>query len=179
TSRETLGIKLTSTDKKYIVQFRKNGFTFSIMNHYDCWESFSKKAKKLWKLYLKTLEPTKVTRVAVRYINRIDIPILKFNLEDYFETYPRVLKGNKGGLSGFFLQAHLPQKEGGFIILNQTITDPPEPGYTSIILDIDAYDLKQFEPTKLELWERIELLRAQKNNIFENSITKKTREFFK
>lgn len=178
-SEDLLGFKLTSTDKKYVVQIKKNGFTFSELNGYDCWESFISKAKEAWDRYFDAFNPVKVTRVTLRYINKINIPALKFHLEDYFETYPRVFKDNKVDLSNFFLQVQIPQtEEGGLAILNQTVTEPSEPGYTSILFDINVFDPKQIESIEKDLWKRVDLLRIQKNHLFENSITDKTRELF-
>lgn len=182
TSQEDVGFKLTSEISPYALQVRKDGFTCSLLeqNQYQDWLSFSSNAKKNWDKYVKLLKPQKITRVAVRYINRIDIPSLSFKIEDYFQTYPHILTNNNADISGFFLQVQIPQiKEGGMAILNQTITQPPSAGYTSIILDIDVFDLKIFAPKDKNLWDRIELLREQKNKLFEESITDKTRELFK
>ena len=179
-SKELLGHSFVSKNKKYILQIKKNGFTFSQLGEYENWKTFSTKAKLLWALYVKTFSPKKVTRVALRYINRIDIPQTEMiNLEDYFETYPRVLKNNKSSISNFFMQVQIPQtKEGGFAVLNQAVTSPISIGYVSIILDIDVFDIKEFTPASKSLWQRVDNLREQKNNLFEESITDKTKELF-
>jgi uncharacterized protein (TIGR04255 family) len=178
TNHENIGYKLTSTDKKRVVQIRNNGFSFSILGNYESWDAFLKTAQALWEIYHQKLKPVRVNRVAVRYINRIDIPELKFDLENYFYTYPNIFKNNQADISAFFMQVQIPQKEGGMAILNQSIAPPPNPGYTSIILDIDVFDLKNFEPNGKELWDRIEKLREQKNIVFEQSITDETRKLF-
>jgi len=176
---EELGFRLTSKDKKYMVQIKKIGFTFSQIKDYESWERFQSIARELWEKYFNSLKPIKITRVGLRYINRIDIPATNFNLEEYFETYPRVFSGNKGNLSGFFLQLQIPQTEGNLAILNQTITNPPEPGYTSVLFDIDVFDLKQLNANdENAFWEKIKLLRMQKNKLFNESITLKTKELF-
>lgn len=173
-----LGIKLSNRDLPYIAQIKSDGFTFSMINEYQNWETFSKKAKTIWNKYKKHLKPQKITKLAVRYVNRIDIPALSFQMEDYFETYPKVIKGSKSQLTAFFLQAQIPQEEGGLAVINQTATQPIKAGYTSIILDIDVFDPQIFKASSPKLWKRIDLLRTQKNELFENSITNKTRELF-
>ncbi len=178
TAHQNIGYKLSAADGKFIAQIKNNGFTFNILENYKNWEDFHAEANRIWKIYCEELAPIRVSRVALRYINRIDIPASKFNLEEYFNTYPHVFKNNTADLSALFMQVQIPQSEGGIAILNQTATNPPSPGYTSILLDIDVFDLKNFKPNDKELWERIELLRKQKNIIFEESITDKTRELF-
>ncbi len=178
-SSDQLGIRLISEDKKYVIQIKKTGFTFSRVNGYESWEIFQSKAKDLWELYFNNLNPIKITRIGLRYINRINIPALNFNLEEYFETYPKVFSGNNGNLSGFFLQLQVPQPDDNIAILNQTITSPLEPGYTSVLFDIDVLDRKHLDANNQEeLWNRFQLLRMQKNKLFDDSITNKTKELF-
>ena len=175
-SQAEQGLKLTSVDRKYVIQAKRTGFTFSQVNSYDSWKHFHDKFWPIWTQYVEQFGPLKVTRVALRYINRIDIPKTDIKLEDFFLSYPKIFGGQDAAkLSGFFMQAQLPQKEGGMALFNQAIADPPAYGFTSFILDIDVFEVKDFEPKGSELSKRIEKLRKQKNFIFENSITDLTR----
>lgn len=169
------GLKLSSLDKKYIAQIKNTGITFSIVNAYHGWNDLYEKAKKLWSEFYTVMKPVKITRVAVRYINRIDIPALKFDLEEYFNVCPKAFDI---ALSGFFLQIQIPQAEGGLAIVHQTATVPAQAGFTSILLDLDIFDFQDFQPESDEFWKRIDILRDQKDKLFENCITDKTRELF-
>lgn len=178
-SRKKIGIRLETPDKNFVLQVKERGFTFSILNSYTDWEDFQAQAKKFWTLYCEIFRPKEITREAVRYINRIDIPmgspILK--IEDYFNVYPRIFDGNDVELSGFLMQVQIPQKEqGGLAILTQSIVPPKKPLNLSFILDIDVFDVKQFDPDSDRLWERLEMLRQQKNQIFESAIKDSVRE---
>lgn len=178
-NKENIGLKFISADNKYILQIGKRGFTFSMMGNYTNWDEFSDKAKNLWTSYSEKLKPVKTNRVAVRYINRIDIPSAhEIKLEDYFLTYPTLLKGESVSLNGFFLQAQIPQQQGGMAIINQTITHAPNAGIVSILFDIDVFDSKEFDPNATDLWVKLNQLREQKNYLFEKSITDKTKRLF-
>ncbi|MGK2870676.1 MAG: TIGR04255 family protein [Alphaproteobacteria bacterium] len=170
-----IGVRLESTDGKYVIQAKENGYAFSIIDYYECWEDFSKIAYKYWNVYKRIFKPQKVTRQALRYINRIDIPETTFELKKYFNVYPYLFDDDeKVRVSGFFMQAQMPQKEGGIANVTQTVTQPIKPGCTSVILDIDVFDNKSFRPTARELKDRIAALRDQKNFIFRSSITPET-----
>lgn len=179
-SRKTqamLGVRFESIDGKYVIQAKESGYAFSILNIYDCWEDFSGDAYKYWNLYKKIFKPQKVTRVALRYINRIDIPETKFELKKYFNVYPHIFKESSSvDMAGFFMQSQIPQLEGGVANLTQAVAAPAKAGCTSIVLDIDVFENKHFKPSSKELKDRIELLRAQKNNIFMSAITSETEE---
>lgn len=180
-TREEMGFRLHSPLLPYVLQLHKNRFTFSIVKQYSGWSAFNQKAHEYWDRYVSSLNPSKVVRVALRYINRIDIPSTSaISLQDYFETYPRVFQNDDGQTDRFMMQIHLPQpQEGGVATIIMAPAPPPEIGYVSIILDIDVFDLKAFNPTDKSLWDRIELLRKQKNSLFEKCLTEKTKEFFK
>lgn len=169
------GLKLRSKHKDYVLQLKSTGITFSILNTYKGWDDLYNRTKKIWKIFLDTMQPHRVTRVAVRYINRIDIPALKFDLEEYFNVCPKAFDAD---LSGFFLQVQIPQAEGGLAIIHQTATAPAQAGYSSILLDLDIFDFLYCQPDDAKLWDRLAILRTQKNNLFEKCITDKTRELF-
>ncbi len=172
-----IGLKISSLDKKYVIQLKKTGLTFSVTNSYHGWDDLCERTKKLWTIFLKKIKPSKITRVAVRNINRIDIPAAhKFNLEEYFRVCP---KTDDMDFLTFFLQIQVPQTEGGLGIIHQTVTTPIQAGYTSILLDLEVFDFQNLLPKDNNiLWERINTLRDQKNSLFEKCITNKTRELF-
>lgn len=174
TSHEA-GLKLSSKNKEYVLQLKKTGITFSILNAYKGWDDLYSRTKKIWEIFIKKMQPQRVTRVAVRYINRIDIPAQRFDFEEYFNICPKAFDAD---LSGFFLQVQIPQVEGGLAIIHQTATAPAQAGYSSILLDLDIFDFISCEPNDSKLWDRLVSLRAQKNNLFEKCITEKTRELF-
>ena len=176
-AKKKIGIRLETADGKFVIQAKERGFTFSILSTYDSWKSFSEEAFKYWNIYRRVFKPKKVTRQALRYINRIDVPELSFEMKNYFRVYPQVFEDDRMvQISGFFMQVQIPQQEGGVANLTQTIANPAKAGCSSIILDIDVFDNKQYLPGARDLRKRIESLRNQKNSIFEEAITNRTRD---
>jgi uncharacterized protein (TIGR04255 family) len=58
------------------IQIRRDGFSFSTLKPYKQWESTRDEAKKYWLRYRESINPTAIKRLALRYINRIDIPLV-------------------------------------------------------------------------------------------------------
>src|ERR1035441_7156319 len=71
-----------------IAQFRVDGFTFSKIKPYTTWEDVSAEAFRLWKVYVDAAKPRQVSRIAVRYINQMQLPAVK-NLEEYLTAPPQ------------------------------------------------------------------------------------------
>jgi uncharacterized protein (TIGR04255 family) len=175
-SRTHIGYSFTSIDKRQIVQARLDGFAFSRLAPYESWESFRDEARQWWDTYRTVTKPEEVIRVAVRYINRLDLPLPLEDFTDYLRTTPEVSPDLPQLLSGYFMQLQIPQEDlRGMLILNQTIVPPPNPQTVSILLDIDLFRESDIPREENELWDFFEQLRVRKNEVFEACITEQMR----
>lgn len=103
------GFRFTSADRGETFHARLDGFAFSIRAPYDNWEAFRDEARSLWNECCALARPEGVTRTAMRYINRIDIPnaTMGVRLEDYLRTYPEIsVDFPENGLMSNFLCKH-------------------------------------------------------------------------
>lgn len=174
------GLLAHSSDNKKIVQYRVDGFTFNKLKPYENWDSFSNEAKDLWKKYYQKIQPLKITRIALRYINKIELPLPFSDFKEFILTVPEIAHNLPQGLSSFFMQLTIPSEESkAMAIINQTMENPTPNGKLPYIFDIDVYKLTNYNEDIPEIWEEFNVLRDFKNKIFFESITKKTEEFFK
>ena len=176
---EINGYRYVSSDKKQIVQARLDGFTFSRLHPYINWEELRDEAYRLWQLYKDITSPESITRVAVRYINNLNIPMPIRDFSDYLTAPPTVPEGLPQGVTSFLTRIviHEPSSGANAIItqvLEQIVTDK-----APIILDIDVFRLQPKGVEEKDAWEIIENLRHFKNRIFFKSITKNLREMYK
>lgn len=174
------GYIFKTNDNKKIVQARMDGFTFNKLKQYDNWSTFEKEGKKLWNSYLKVAKPLNITRVALRYINLIEIPLPMSDFKDYILTVPEIAKGIPQGLSEFFMRLVIPdEKRENTAIITQTIELSKISEKTlPLIFDIDVFRLVDLKPQDEKLWSIFSSLREYKNCIFMNSITDKTKQLF-
>jgi uncharacterized protein (TIGR04255 family) len=179
TKHTLMGFSFSSEDGKQVLQARLNGFTFSRLRPYITWPQLRDEAHRLWDIYRRILDPTKITRVAVRYINQIDIPLSSIDHKDYFRTFPEVSPDLPQVLTGFFLQLRFPQQDfGGLLILTQTTqVSSAGPSVVSVILDLDVFKENNIDSDE-ESWNLLEILRDRKNEFFEACITDRTRALF-
>ena len=177
--QQPIGHQLVSEDGKEVLQARLDGYTFSKLAPYDRWESFSSEARRLWELYRNTAQPTEITRLAVRYINRIDIPLPVADFKEFLRTVPEVSPGMAQGLARYFMQLQVPlEDERALLILNEAMIEPAHAGCVSVVLDLDISRDQAVPSEEKEIWDFFEKLRLKKNEIFEACITDKTRELF-
>lgn len=175
------GYLFKSEKGQKIVQVRLDGFTFNKLKPYESWEIFSEEAKELWDRFAQLAKPKLITRIALRYINRIEVPCetSEIELEDYLKTYPVVPPSLDCTVGNFLLRLNLNNKEmGGKAVVLQTVEEIRE-NMLPIIFDIDAFMDSPIDSHDKSLWNKISSLRDFKNNIFFESITEKTKELFR
>lgn len=165
--------------EKKIVQARLDGFTFNKLKPYENWESFRSEARELWTLYFKIANPTKVTRIALRYINRIEVPLPMKNFKEYFLTSPEVAPELPQGVAHFFMRLVIPNDDiGAVAVITQTMEEPTADGKLPLILDIDVWQKTEYEGENAKMWDEFEKLRIFKNDVFFNTTTDKAKELF-
>jgi uncharacterized protein (TIGR04255 family) len=184
---EHTGYNFSSGDEKQVFSAQLDSFDFSIRQPYDRWEPFRDEARQLWKLFKDVSGVEKVSRVAVRYINRIDIPDSPVaRLEDYLRIYPEIPDNWPSGdtLYSFFMQLQLWQQDlDCMLIVNEAPGRPPSENTVSIRLDFDLFRERYDDPWQTEddseIWTFLEKLHERKNEVFEASITDQTRRLIK
>jgi len=174
------GYMFSSPNDTKVVQARLDGFTFNKLKPYENWERFFSEAQGLWANYLEIAKPEKVTRIALRYINRIEIPLPIKDFKEYILTVPEIAPNLPQGIARLFMQISIPNSE---IQATAVITEAME-NITAIqklpfIFDIDVFQEILCSANAPEIWERFKKLRVFKNDIFFKSITEKTKELFK
>lgn len=178
------GFFFISDDNKKIVQARLDGFTFSKIKPYHTWKSFCEEAYQLWHLYINIAQPQKINRLALRYINRIEIPFEGlFELKDYLRTVPEIPEDLAVVLRGHFMQLVVSHKdyEPSVGIISQSFEQTSQQNILPIIFDIDVFQEVSLNPRENDdevkrIFE--ENLRNFRTAIFFKSITKKTEDLF-
>jgi len=181
------GFRFAKMDESRVLQAKVDGFSYSALAPYTSWKGFCPEARGLWELYRDTFHPGLVTRVAVRYINRVDIPLKildsrgQFKLEDFFNSYPHITeKLPHNTMAGFVMQVPVPQPDiESMLLLKQGVVPPPNPEVFSVVLDLDLFREVRWDPGDDKMiWDFFDTLRERKNAAFEASITPTTRELF-
>ncbi len=175
------GYFFKAPDERKLVQARIDGFTFNKLKPYEKWETFRNEAIELWDKYIQTVNPDFVTRLALRYINKIEIPLPMGDFKEYLLTVPEIAKGVPQAISTYFMRLEIPNPAiEAYSVITQTYKPVKEEAKTlPFIFDIDVFRVAKLKPNDRKIWKIMDELRDFKNSIFLNSITEKTMELFK
>lgn len=177
TEADQVGFQYIGQEAKHVAQLRLDGFTFSRLAPYQTWEQLREEAKQIWSLYRQLIPEARVRRVALRYINQLDLPSPVRDFRDYIRTYPEVSSDLPQELAGFFSQIQVPLPDiEATLIVTQSMVPPPDVKLVSIVLDLTVFKDNPKFLSDDEIWRTLEELRIRKNTVFEGCITNRTRE---
>jgi uncharacterized protein (TIGR04255 family) len=177
TSEQLRGIRFQSADGSQVLQYRCDGITFSVLKNYTSWEPFRDTVRELWFQFLRISGAVIVNRLAVRYINAIEVP-MGADFDDYLTAGPRIPQSLPQLYSAFLQRVVVPLAEvGGHAIITQALEQPTESSVPTVI-DIDVVSSCSLAGDAPEIWERFSNLRDIKNRIFFTSVTTKTLEAY-
>jgi uncharacterized protein (TIGR04255 family) len=175
------GYMFKSRDGEKILQLTVRGFTYSKIKNYTSWEDFILEAEALWTAYRNHANPVKVKRLGVRYINRINIPLLDgkdFNVRDYFNIYP-TFDTDESSVESFYRIVYQHSENTCIVtqVMNPSLDTATSKGS---ILDIDAFREVSIaaDNSLSNLTDILSTIRTTKNKYFKSAITSNTEELF-
>ncbi|HUE81824.1 MAG TPA: TIGR04255 family protein [Pyrinomonadaceae bacterium] len=177
----THGYRLLSSDGKNVVQLRRDGFTFSRLHPYTKWEEVFFEAWRVWNLYVDGSMPVEVSRIAVRYINRMLFPLPFTNPEDYLKAPPVTAEGWPREMSAFLTRVVMHETGTEISVNVIQALEPQIPGQdvVALIFDIDAFEEVSLPPNDGTIRRRFDKLREMKNRVFFNGLTTKAIDLFR
>lgn len=176
-----LGFRRSSALNDRVLALRVQGMAYSHMPPYSNWDSFVGEFLPVWQRYCDELGVVGVSRIGVRFINRIPANDLE-DIDEYLALAPRIPDAVSKYLIGYFLQLVMPIPELGpefRAVVNSGIEPGSPGGRPHLLLDVDVFADRRFEASGPELLGALQNLRFHKNRIFEGSITDRVREIIK
>lgn len=186
-SQMVSAIRLDNPKTHQVVIAGAAAFTFSLLAPYSQWETLKDAARREWEHYVTVFKPEQVTRIAVRFINRLDLPGSLHEVLEYVRIFPALPPKLPGGkVNAYVIQLESPQDDlEAMLVINSGRVAPPseQPDALSILLDIDLFRDLSDKPWKLAddepVWQYLEQLHVRKNEVFESCITDKMREMIR
>jgi uncharacterized protein (TIGR04255 family) len=173
------GKRLFSEDGTDVVWVRPQGICISRLTPYKGWEHFRQNAQDAWTKWRNVIGMRDVTRIGLRYINRIDIPVPesgRLRIEDFLLLSPSYRDPNQSFYS-YTIQTQLPLDE--FVLVINTGSAPPALiNHLSYLFDLDVSKEGDLPRAEDDVWALVDRMRISKNDVFESYITDATRRLF-
>ena len=175
-----VAFQFSTADNQHVVHASPEFLSVHLLRPYRDWEAFRADIVKAWSEYVSIAAPSGISRIGVRYINRLDIPVPMNDLADYLTTGPMIDPKLPQRFSSLFTRIEIPfPAENASSIVTQALVPSGRPDRAALLLDIDAYSQMAFALDDTVLWATIDRLRDIKNKLFFGSITEKSLELFR
>ncbi|MBI2803294.1 MAG: TIGR04255 family protein [Gammaproteobacteria bacterium] len=174
TTHGLAALQFFSDDDKQLVQLRLQGYSFNRLTPYSSLDDYLPEIERTWRLFLTLAAPIKVSRIRLRYINRLLLPLTegKVGLDEFLRLGPRLPDDATLVFSSFFNQHVLSEPVTGNVVKVIMASQLPENHALPLILDIEAERPCAIEPNDwTKIAQRIDSLRALKNLVFRKSLT--------
>ena len=181
-AQSLIGFRHDDKEAGRVALVRINGFTFSQHQPYPTngWADWTVEARRLWQKYANAFSGAIVTRIAVRYINRI-VLLADARYEDHFLIGPRI-PAELGDYKNFLLRTELNVGSGiGATVLLTHGELVPEDGESgrAFLLDLDISSLASDRIASSSVWERLDHLHSLVGPVFEGALSEHTKRIFR
>jgi uncharacterized protein (TIGR04255 family) len=174
------GHRLSTADMTQLLVLWPSVFTLSQLAPYPGWDKFFERFVRDWKVWKRVVGFQTISRIGVRFINRIDIPITGpvTEYEEYLNVYPK-LPDSINPINAYAVQVVSELKDINCILkINSAAVPSPILNHSSFIVDLDIS--KEVDPPQNDndIYDLINKIRAQKNSVFESCMSKRAKELF-
>lgn len=178
---EHIGYRLERAQPPFVLLVQRDELAVSRLAPYETWEQLIAEARPLLNTYRNTCGAEAITRVATRYINRVELPIEGLDFDHYLAAPARIPRGLPELVSSFFFRTVVTDPDSGASIAVSQILEAPnlEKNRVPVLIDIDVYKVVDFAPDSDDPWKLLDTMRDLKNCAFFGSLTPKALEMFK
>lgn len=178
--KKVLGKRHVSSDQTRTILVQHGTLIVTMIAPYPGWIEFYTWARGLFDDFREVVGPIPLSRIGLRYINRLDIPLSRFPVVrpsavlNYLPSVPQFLEPE---ILGYLIQ-HTSRLHPSryFVNLVSTLVDSPVPDAWSLVLDIDVARDIDVPRRSADIGEELQAMRDVKNEIFEACITQAYRE---
>ncbi|WBB58486.1 TIGR04255 family protein [Streptomyces sp. WMMC500] len=171
-------LKVTYKNENRVLTVAENYLSIHCLVPYEGWESLRARTLSTLNHYRKTAEPTSLTAIGLRYVNRVVVPESSFRFGDYFAiTQGLPDTGFPGAITSFFDRMEYKYTDDPTrIVFTWASDDSKEDESAAFVLD---FDLRYPEKVPFEdVAARLDDLRKRESLAFESIIGDKLREVF-
>lgn len=182
TRKSTPVIFLTSADGLRLVGCAVGALSVHVLAPYPGWESFFERVLEAVDALPSSVAEAKLARVAVRYIDRIVLPPGEVRLADYLEVLPKRPPLLPESLSAMHSVTQSLDANDGTSALLTVAAIPPnsKEGSTEVVYDLLLQRGGDLGTLAESNWRQVvDVLHTRQRDIFEDSVSEKTKELFK
>lgn len=166
-------------DNKSVVQVGATEFDFSCLPPYPGFETFLGESRRIWERFRETSPEVTIDRLALRYLNVIELPNPVGEISDWLTVGPTIPSAFPQTVAGLYLQLELPFPDRlTRLLVTEAMGEVTSESVQTVLLELDLMREDSVPQSDEEMWAYFGSLREIKNVVFEACLTPRTRELF-
>jgi len=168
------------TLRRSFIQVGQRMLAMNCLRPYPGWNGFRPKIERVFGAVSATVRVGGLGRIGLRYVNRIEVPGSKVDLDQHFQFRPFLAQELPQDMLSFIVGCLLPFENGRDLCrLQLTGAVPEKPGHMAVQLDLDYFlaGASPLAPGDALAW--IENAHEETERLFEGCITDRLRALFK
>jgi uncharacterized protein (TIGR04255 family) len=177
--RTTDRMQFLREDEKALIQVGPNMLAVNHLRPYPTWQEFLPLIRRGFEAYCEAAGPEGIQRIGLRYINRIEIPGQRIELEDYFEFRPFIGPQLPQDVGPFIVGIQVPYENSRDSLKLQIANAAVEtPDVVAVMLDLDYFLAQPSQVRSDNVFEWVEVAHSRVEEAFEACITNRLRRMF-
>ncbi len=175
-------LQFFSGDSLQLVQVRSNGYSFNRLRPYSSLDDYLPEIQRTWQLFVELAAPVQVRKIALRYINRILLPMEagRVPLDRYLRLGPRLPEEHEFTYLGFLNQYSAIEPGSGNALTITLTSQPMEQQGLPLIFDIETRREFGAQPGNWDELKKVILsLRKLKNRVFKRTLSEECLMLFR
>lgn len=171
-SQNAGAFRFATADGKRFVQVSPVNFVYQSNEDYPGWATFRQKLIELWGTYASHSKPTSITKIGLRYINRIRHTEELNRPRDWLQTnddLPKSLLFSEGHFLGRLETSPTPSDLRVVTVTGEQAG--PDWPHGTTVMDIDRITTDLVEPTTTNVAEALDILHEDVWNVFDSAST--------
>ncbi len=170
---------LRSADKSRVLQIQRDLLVFNRLQPYSGFDEWLPTVLELARVYSELAAPTSISRITLRYINRVELPQVEGALSRYFKVFPSWPREVATTHGDFLLRLQVPSRNPGHeLVVTFGSAAPIQPKTTCFLLDIVDSVAMGAPPSLVQLQQLMIAAHENVEHIFEGMITQDLRTLF-
>jgi uncharacterized protein (TIGR04255 family) len=173
-------IHFLAEDRKSFIQVSPHLLAINRLKPYPTWTEFKPKIDDAFHKLTGIIDVKGLQRIGLRYINRIEIPGVPTELDNYFDFRPFLGRNLPQNMTGFILECELPfnsQQDLCRVRLTNAVAEKSD--RNAYILDLDYFVTQSKAVSVDDALQWVEEAHQQVEEIFEGCINDRLRGIFK
>ena len=154
------------------IAIQRDGITVSHISNYGGWNDIVALASRLFRQFIQVANPIATIRLGARYINKIELPLIPVDFDQYFTCGPKLPPSVPQVVFDFHYRTGVAGESPLLKAwINQYLTRKVTDHFPSVMLDIDVFLSERYPPIWNDIAEPLEKIHDLKNRLFFGSLT--------